>query len=69
MSNIICSSYYELVSVLYFYNVDLTFELCVILPNYVCPGYDFKLSDGESPALEIWIMWSTSSLALFPGPL
>ena len=31
-----------------------------------CPGY--KLSDGKSPDLEIWGMWSTPSLPLFPGP-
>ena len=35
-----------------------------------CPGYDSKQSDGEVPVmLELWGMWSTPSLASFPGPL
>ena len=34
------------------------------------PGYDTKLSDGEvSVMLELWGMWSTSSLPSLPGPL
>ena len=35
----------------------------------LCPGYDIKQSDGEAPALDIWEMWSTSSLPLLPGTL
>ena len=31
------------------------------LPNE-CLGYDTKQSDGEAPVLELWGMWSTSSL-------
>ena len=35
-----------------------------------CPGYDTKQSDGEVPVmLELWGMWSTSSLSLLPGLL
>ena len=28
-----------------------------------------KIYDGEDPVLELWGMWSTPSLPLFPGPL
>ena len=37
--------------------------------NYVnvCPGCVSKPSDGKSPVLEVWVMWSTSSLPLVPG--
>ena len=32
--------------------------------------YDTKQSDGEAPVmLELWEMWSTSSLPSLPGPL
>ena len=31
------------------------------------PEYDMKPSDGEAPVLELWRIWSTSSLALLPG--
>ena len=35
-----------------------------------CPGYDTKQSGSEVPVmLELWGMWSTSSLPLLPGPL
>ena len=34
-----------------------------------CPKYDIKNSDGEAPALELWGMWSTSSLPSLTGPL
>ena len=35
-----------------------------------CPGYDSKQSDGEALLmLELWGMWSTPALLLFPGPL
>ena len=35
-----------------------------------CLEYDSKQSDGEVPVmLELWQMWSTSSLPLLPGPL
>ena len=34
-----------------------------------CPEYDIKKSDGEAPVmLEVWVMWSTLSLLLFPNP-
>ena len=34
------------------------------------PGYDMKQSDGEVPImLELWGMWSTSSVLLLPGLL
>ena len=40
------------------------------LPSHnECPGYDIKQSDGETPALEIWGMWSTPLLLLLLGPL
>ena len=29
--------------------------------------YDIKLSDGEAPLLELWVMWSISSWPLLPG--
>ena len=38
------------------------------LPNE-CPGYNTKQPDGEAPVLELWGMWSTSSLPLLSGPL
>ena len=39
-------------------------------PPHECPGYDTKQSDGEVPAiLEPWLMRSTTSLPLLPGPL
>ena len=31
--------------------------------------YDSKLSDSETPVLTFWVMWSTPSLPLLPGPL
>ena len=31
--------------------------------------YDIKLSDGEAPDVEIWVMGNTHSLPLFPSPL
>ena len=34
-----------------------------------CPGYDNKHSDCEAPVLEPWVIWSASSLLLFPGSL
>ena len=40
----------------------------VRLPNE-CSKYDTEPSDGEVPVLELWGMWSTPSLSLFPGPL
>ena len=38
-------------------------------PTNECPGYDSKPSEGEAPVMEIWGIWSTSSLPLLPGPL
>ena len=35
-----------------------------------CPDYDTRKFDGEAPVmLELWGMWSTSSLPSLPGPL
>ena len=35
-----------------------------------CSGYDTKQSNGEVPVMmELWGMWSTSSLPSLPGPL
>ena len=34
-----------------------------------CSGYDTKQSDDQAPALYLWGMWSTLSLALLPEPL
>ena len=34
-----------------------------------CPGYDTKQSVGEVPVRELWVMVSTPSLPLIPGPL
>ena len=35
-----------------------------------CPGYDTKRSDGEVlVTLELWGMWSTTSLPSLPDPL
>ena len=34
-----------------------------------CPRYNTKTSYGEVPVLELWEMWSTHSLLLFPGSL
>ena len=35
-----------------------------------CPRNDIKLSANEAPVmLELWGMWSTSSLTLLPGQL
>ena len=34
-----------------------------------CPRYDAKQSDGETPDLEIWRIWSTPSLPLLSDPL
>ena len=42
--------------------------MCPLSPNK-CPEYDIKQSDCESPALDIWGMWSTPSLPLLPCPL
>ena len=39
-----------------------------MIPLPKCPGYDIKQSDGKAPALELWEMWYTPSLSLFPGP-
>ena len=33
-----------------------------------CPEYDTRQSDGEASVLELWGIWSTSSLPLLPGP-
>ena len=39
-------------------------------PTNQCPGYDIKQSYGEVPVmLELWRMWSTSSLPSLPGHL
>ena len=39
-------------------------------PPNECPAYDTKQSDREIPVmLELWGMWSTPSLPLFPGPV
>ena len=39
-------------------------------PTNKCPRYDSKQSDSKAPImLELWEMWSTSSLLLLPGPL
>ena len=38
-------------------------------PTNKCPGYNIKPSDSESPTLDLWGMWSTSSLLLHPDPL
>ena len=34
-----------------------------------CPDGDTKKSDDEAPVLEVWRVWSTSSLPSLPGPL
>ena len=34
-----------------------------------CPVYDIKLFDGAFPALELWGIWSTSSLQLLQSSL
>ena len=40
------------------------------LPHNKCPDYDIKQSDSGAPAmLELWRVWSTPSLPLFPGSL
>ena len=38
-------------------------------PSSGCPWYNTKQSDGEALVLELWGMWSTSSLPLLPAPL
>ena len=35
-------------------------------PINECPGYDTKPSHGDAPVLELWGMWSTTSLPLLP---
>ena len=40
-----------------------------MVSNFKCPGYDIKPSDGEAPVLELWGIWSTPSLPLFPYSL
>ena len=43
---------------------------CRVSSHPPCPGYDTKQSDGEvSVMLELWGMWSTSSLPLLSGLL
>ena len=38
-------------------------------PHNECPGYDIKQFDGKVPVmLELWGMWSTSSLLLILVP-
>ena len=38
-------------------------------PPNECPGYNTKQSHGKVPVmLELWVMWSTPSLPLLPGP-
>ena len=40
------------------------------LPTNECPRYDARESDGETPVmLELWVIRSTPSLPLLPGPL
>ena len=45
---------------------------CNMCPGYdtnMCPGYDTKQSNGEATVmLELWGMWSTSSMLLLPSP-
>ena len=42
---------------------------CSETPSNKCPGYDIKQSDSETPViLELWGIWSTPSLPMFPGP-
>ena len=33
------------------------------------PGYDIKSFDSEASVLGLWVIWSTSSSQLIPGPL
>ena len=35
----------------------------------MCLGYDTKASDGETPVLKLWGMWSTPLLPLTSGSL
>ena len=49
--------------------VEYRLHLYIRVRHPLCPEYDIKQSDGEAPALELWGMWSTSSLPLLPGPL
>ena len=38
-------------------------------PLKECPGYDVRLHlVARVPVMELWGMWSTSSLPLLPGP-
>ena len=43
---------------------------CFSAAHHEHPGYDTKQSDGEVPVmLDLWGMWSTSSLPSLPVPL
>ena len=39
-----------------------------VRPHSECLGYDTKLSNGEAPVLELWVMWSAPSFSLLSCP-
>ncbi len=41
--------------------------MVALQPTDVGSGYVRKPSDSKSPVLEVWVIWSTSSLPLVPG--
>ena len=59
------------------YPVNWGYILCQLYPSWVvslqptniCPECVSKPSDGKSPVLNVWGMWSTSSFPLVPGLL
>ena len=42
-------------------------QVVALQPANVCSGYVSKPSDGKSPVLEVWVIWSTLSLLLVLG--
>ena len=38
-------------------------------PSNEYPRYDAEQSDGVAPVLELWEIWNTPLMPLFPGPL
>ena len=51
-------------------NIPIAFLQRVEILQNECPRYDVKQFDGEALVmLELWRIWSTSSLLSLPGPL
>ena len=62
--------WYDIIPVAWYRTITRCISSNVYAPPNECPGYEIKLSDGETQVmLDLWGMPNTHSLSLFPGPL